>query len=84
MQYNKILSKTNILYLTWSLWGILGFKRGIDQYEYEYKYLNNKMTYIYTEKIIYWIIGFIIYINPVLLHVSISKEIYRIEINIRK
>ena len=41
MKFNKnILTKKNLLYFTGTWWGILGFNRGINQYEYEQKYDN--------------------------------------------
>lgn len=85
MQFNKFLSKTNILYVTGSLWGMLGYKRGINNYEYEYSNNQyNKMTYLYIDKISYGIYGICLYINPILLPMSVYKEVYRLEINMRK
>ena len=59
--------------------GILGFNRGINQYEYEYINDNYyKKPYFYTNKIGYGIFGLLIYINPGTLPIVIYKEIYRL------
>jgi hypothetical protein len=74
MKYNIGL----ILYVSWSG---LGFLRGINSYNYKLK--NQNDNYIYTNSLIYGILGFIIYANPVLLPFTLHKEIYRLEINAR-
>jgi hypothetical protein len=64
---------------------ILGFKRGIDNYDYMYKknkdLLNN--TYLYSTKTGVGIFVALCYINPFFLPFILCKEIYRLEVNIR-
>ena len=87
MQYNKnILFKYNLCYLTGTCWGILGYNRGVNQYEYNFKNdkYNNKKIYLYTNKISNGIMGIIIYIIPCFLPIILFKEFYRLEINLRK
>ena len=85
MKFNKnILTRKNFLYLTGTGWGILGFNRGIDQYEYDQKYDNYfKKPYFYTDKISSGIFGFMVYVIPSFLPFVVYKEIYRLEINLR-
>ena len=70
-------------------WTILGFKRGWDEYDYSYRKYNDynkngkKKTYIYTSKIALGLVGFIFYINPFCLPLSVTREIYRLEVNLR-
>lgn len=80
MQYYKNF----LLYLTGTSWGILGYKRGVNEYNYEFK--NNKYnnkTYLYTDKIFNGFIGIFIYVNPCFLPITIYKELYRLEIKMR-
>lgn len=72
----------------------LGFYRGVKLYNYKYnyqlieyekedkKYAKNP-TYFYSECFGSGLFGVIIYINPFLLPITFSKEIYRLEVNIR-
>jgi hypothetical protein len=70
-------------------WALLGFKRGIDYYDYNYNrqniYMkdNVKHPYLYSSRIFEGLIGSFIYINPVLWPIVICKEIFRLEVNIR-
>ena len=92
--YKKLLTK-EFLYLTGTGWGILGFKRGLNKYDYQYKHdyenpewytgikKDNTKPYLYTDKIFYGLSGLIIYMNPGTFPITIYKEIYRLEINIR-
>jgi hypothetical protein len=85
MKFNKnILTRKNLLYFTGTWWGILGFNRGINQYEYEQKYDNYfKKPYFYTDKISSGVFGFMIYVIPYFLPFVVYKEIYRLEIILR-
>jgi len=85
---NKKLFKT-IFYITSATsWSILGFKRGIDAYDYSF---NKKYTYtytytynyLYTTKLLCGLGGVFLYINPVFIPLLIGKEIYRAEVDIR-
>jgi hypothetical protein len=69
------------IYITIIGSGLLGFKRGIDDYNYEIKHSNRE--YMYSSKILHGFLGTICYINPGLLFITIPKELYRLEVNIR-
>jgi hypothetical protein len=83
---NKKLFKT-IFYITSATgWSILGFKRGIDAYDYSFnkKYIkHNADNYFYTTKLLCGIGGVFLYINPVCIPAVLCKEIYRAEVDIR-
>ena len=72
------------MYITKSLsicyisWGGLGFIRGKNSYNYE------KENYLYVNSVCYGIYGIFLYINPFLLPFLVHKEIYRLEVNLRK
>ena len=67
-------------------WGSLGFYRGINEYDYKYEQ-NKKMgrhkTYLYSGKFTVGLIGCFFYLNPFLSFITIQKEIYRLEVNLR-
>ena len=79
--YKNILTRKNLLYLSGTVWGMVGFNRGIIRYEYEHKH--DKKSYFYIDKICSGIVGLFIYINPSPFPFVIYKEIYRLEINLR-
>jgi len=70
-------------------WGVLGFKRGLQSYDYKYeknKYyrsIPNDEPKLYSSKIMKGCCGVMFYLNPCLLIISIPKEIYRLEVNLR-
>lgn len=76
-------------------WAGLGFYRGVKLYNYKYNYevieyekkedkkKDKKPTYFYAYCFGSGIFGGLIYVNPFFLPVTISKEIYRLEVNIR-
>lgn len=70
-----------------SCWCLLGFKRGLNVYDYTYNkfnaYSDKKEPYMYSTKFANGLLGVVIYVNPVLLAITIPKEIYRLEVNIR-
>ena len=81
------INKTHIKYILGSSWGILGFVRGINSFDYsnsKVKSLENEV-YIakYTEKFVYGLSGIFVYVNPILFPIMIYKELYRLEVNIR-
>ena len=55
-----------------TLWTMLGAKRGADLYEYEKP--------LYSDKYLYACTGSFIYMNPTLLLLIVSKELYRIKV----
>ena len=76
--------KYSIPILCYTTWCGLGFIRGVNYYKYnKYKYDENK-TYLYSDATVDGFFGIILYANPVLLPITIHKEIYRLEINLRK
>ena len=60
------------------LWSILGFKRGMDSYDYYHPKDIETLPSIYTHKICKGISYIFVYINPLLLFLVIPKEIYRL------
>lgn len=64
-------------------WSLLGFKRGIDAYDYDYNKKITKDTYLFSSKFSWGLLGFVLYINPFSAITFIPKEIYRLEVNIR-
>jgi hypothetical protein len=68
-------------------WGALGFKRGLNSYDYKHKkystILVNNSTYLYTFRIMDGIMGTLIYLMPVFLPITVTKEIFRLEVNLR-
>jgi hypothetical protein len=62
-------------------WTALGFFRGINSYNYEYR--SNTQTKLYTVQFVYGVGGSLIYICPFLLPVAAVKEIYRAEVVLR-
>lgn len=76
-------------------WLALGFYRGVNLYNFTYNYkcieyekeenkkYTKKPTYFYASCFCSGLFGLVIYANPVCLPVTITKEIYRAEVNIR-
>lgn len=67
-------------------WSILGFNRGLNNYDYTYnKYIKNdsKKVYLYSKRIAFGLLGSTIYINPFFILISVPREIYRLEVNLR-
>lgn len=80
-------TRKEIIQITAGLsWGLLGFKRGMDDYNYSYqdrKQNNPKEKYLYSTKIYFGMFGTFIYLCPLTAFISIPKEIYRLEVNLR-
>lgn len=75
--------KHKICLLGYTSWCCLGFMRGINYYNYtHYKYEKNQ-PYFYTSSFLNGIFGIIMYGNPILIPITLYKEIYRLEINVR-
>ena len=82
------------LMITTSIWGTLGYYRGTREYEFEYnkniEYYKkndaplNKPNRFYITNILYGLYGTLLYLNPVTVPVCLMKEIYRLEINLRR
>jgi hypothetical protein len=69
-----------ILYTSWCG---LGFIRGINSYHYHHM-TYEKDTYLYLHAFGYGCCGLFLYANPLLIPFSVYKEIYRVEVNVRK
>jgi len=71
-----------------SSWGLLGFYRGLKSYDYHHEKSKTRTyikpePYLYSAKFFNGILGCLFYLNPVLIIVTVPKEIYRIEVNLR-
>jgi hypothetical protein len=69
-------------------WPVLGFNRGFNSYNYHYS--NNKLyqnsdtkQYLYTDAFMWGVGSTLAYLNPFLCFITIGKEIYRLEVNLR-
>ena len=61
-----------------SVWSGLGFIRGVNSYNY-----SHREPYMYSSSFMYGMFGICIYVNPVFLPITIYKESYRLEMNLR-
>jgi hypothetical protein len=59
--------------------GVLGFHRGVQDYNYR----NKKTPYLYSSSFLSGLLGAFFYINPFFCVITIPKELYRLEVNIR-
>ena len=81
--------KSGAMIITVFAWPMLGFKRGMNSYDYNYS--NNrlyrhseKMKYpLYLDKLVWGIGGMLWYSNPIGGFFGLYKEIYRLEVNLR-
>ena len=69
-------------------WPTLGFMRGIHSYDYHYSngelYRNSvNKKYMYTDAFMWGCGSTFAYLNPFLLPITLGKEIYRLEVNLR-
>lgn len=69
-------------------WSLLGFTRGVQTYDYIHKKKSqfgteNKDAYLYSIRIGHGIIGAFVYAVPIFVTITLPKEIYRLEVNIR-
>jgi len=60
-------------------WCGLGFYRGIKKYNH-----SCKKDYLYTNSVFSGLLGTIIYANPAFIPLLLYKELYRVEVNLRK
>lgn len=63
---------------TLSLWGTLGFVRGVQSYNFQ----TSSISTLYTDKVLNGIIGVIFYVNPGSGVIMLYKELYRLEVNL--
>jgi len=70
-------------------WPVLGFKRGVDSYNYHYsnnrlyRHSEKKKYPLYIDKSVWGVGGMLWYLNPVGLVFGLYKEVYRLEVNLR-
>jgi hypothetical protein len=76
-------SKYLILILGSTSWCGIGFVRGVNSYKYTHSKYEKHKPYIYSNSIIHGFFGIIMYVNPILLPITIHKELYRLEVNTR-
>ena len=74
------MNSKNKLLILGASWSLLGFTRGVNDYDYK---KNNYGTYLFSEKFSYGILGTYFYLIPPFSLIVLSKEIYRLEVNIR-
>jgi len=69
---------------TWA-WPVLGFYRGLNSYNYNY--VKNKLyrhsNPFYIDKVVWGVVGTLIYLNPITFFFVLYKEVYRLEVNLR-
>jgi hypothetical protein len=82
----QMLITKNIFGAMYASWGVLGFIRGMNAYDYDYKkkLSYRKNTYLYTHKVGNGLFGIVCYMFPVILPITLHKEIYRLEVNVRR
>jgi hypothetical protein len=65
-------------------WCLLGFYRGQNSYDYRYsKDYYKYESYLYSQRIIHGFFGMAMYALPVFIFITIPKELFRLEVNIR-
>jgi hypothetical protein len=81
MQHKKDI----VWFVTGTSWGVLGFTRGLNSYDYNYTKFKSihKEPYLYSSKGYQGLMGIGLYMNPFLLPFNLYKEIYRLEVNLR-
>jgi len=75
--------KNSLITIGSTCWCGLGFMRGINSHKYNYNKYEKNEDYLYINSICYGIFGITVYANPFLLPVTVFKEFYRLEINVR-
>jgi hypothetical protein len=81
--------KRNIGFITFCVWPVLGFKRGLNSYDYNFS--NNKLYKhhekakhpFYLDKLAWGITGTVMYLMPPFCLIVAYKEMYRLEVNVR-
>jgi len=83
---NLIKSNKHFLGLViYTSWCGLGYIRGINNHKYNHsKYHSANEPYLYSSLVIDGIFGMMVYANPLCLPFTLHKELYRLEINVRK
>jgi hypothetical protein len=76
--------KNKYLLIAYIGWCGIGFLRGVNSYKYTYNNNYKNAQYLYSDSIIFGTFGTFLYANPILFPLMICKELYRLEVNIRK
>ena len=74
---NKTIIASSSLFIGWCL---LGFYRGQNSYDYNFSYIE---TYLYSKRITHGICGMMMYACPIFIAITLPKELFRLEVNIR-
>jgi len=82
------MNNSNIITrLTISAWCLLGLKRGLNSYDYNYSknkiYRNSLIGPFYIDKVGWRLVSSLAYINPATFLFVLYKEVYRLEVNLR-
>jgi hypothetical protein len=78
------MSKKEIIVLfAGTSWSLLGCKRGLQSYDYNFRKSVHKEPYLYISKGQQGFLGIFLYINPLLVPFHLYKEMYRLEVNLR-
>jgi len=67
-------------------WPVLGFKRGLNSYDYNYeqnKLYKKTKNPLYLDKLVWGTVSTIAYVNPCTFLFVLYKEVYRLEVNLR-
>jgi hypothetical protein len=84
----KQIKVKHVFFFSYTSWCGLGFIRGTQSYKYEnFKYKREKEfenNLIYTNQFLLGAVGTIFYAIPIFFPFFIYKEIYRLEVNLRK
>jgi hypothetical protein len=75
------MSRAKIIIAAGTLWSSLGFTRGVQHYNYQTN--KRKEQFYYSSALGYGIGGVFVYVNPVVCLINVSKELYRLEVNLR-
>ena len=82
---NKIKNNLKIFFIC--VWPAIGFKRGINSYNYNFSekkiHETEIINYLYLDKFIWGIGSALVYLNPILCFRMGYKEMYRLEVNLR-
>ncbi len=78
-----MIQKNNLFRASYASWCVLGFYRGVNDYNYSIKRSRNKKNILYIDSIRTGFLGSFIYGFPLIFPLLIYKEIYRLEVDIR-
>ena len=82
---NQIKGKYLISIMGYTSWCGLGFIRGINSSKYQHSKCHHPdEPYLYLNLVVSGFFVMVGYANPLLLPITLYKELYRLEINVRK